>query len=84
MTYLHNDVYPLILWVFDLLDQLYDVAVLEPFEDIATLVSYLNLQRTIKLTLLPRSASYPSLSSWNNRAVSTHIPSHHPLFVPWK
>ena len=37
-----------------------------------------------KLTPQLKSASCPSLSFWNNQAVSTHIPSHHPLFVPWK
>jgi hypothetical protein len=39
-AYLHDDIYPLILWVFNLLDQLNDVSVLEPFKNVATLVSY--------------------------------------------
>lgn len=39
LAYLHDDVYSLILWVFDLLHQLNDVTMFEPLEDIAILIS---------------------------------------------
>ena len=39
LAYLHDDIYSLILWVLDLLHQLNDVTVFEPFEDIAILIS---------------------------------------------
>jgi hypothetical protein len=50
MAYLHDDVYSLILWVFDLLNQLNDITVLEPFEDITNPVSYIYRQEQAAYT----------------------------------
>lgn len=52
--------------------------------NILLLQSAYDLHEGDELTPQPRSASYPSRSSWNNQAASTHIPSHHPLSAPWK